>query len=197
MLSMMSPESTLHVIGDAAILKRPKVALFSSVRCPGGVILDTYDLAKRFRDEGIILVSGFHSPLEQECLRVLLHSPHPIIWCLARGMLRQIPAQPIDCRAAVAEGRLILVSPFPDTVRHATAKTAADRNRLVAAMASAIVVAHAAPGSKIEAFSRELLAAGRPLYTFDHPANAALVQAGARAITPATDWESILATASP
>ena len=110
---MMPPEPKLHTTGDAAILDRPKVALFCSVRCPGRVILDTYDLAKRFRDEGITVIGGFHSPMEQECLRILLRSPHPIIWCLARGMLRQIPAQPIDCRAAVAEGRLITATALP------------------------------------------------------------------------------------
>ena len=193
---MMPAEPTLHTTGDAAILDRPKVALFCSVKCPGRLILDTYDLANRFRDEGITVIGGFHSPMEQDCLRILLRSPHRVIWCLARSLLRQIPAKPVDCRAAVTEGRLLLVSPFPGTVRHATAKTAIARNRLVAEMASVIVVAHAAPGSKIEALSRELLAAGRPIYTFDHPANAALIKAGAQVITPATDWKSTIALLS-
>ena len=31
-----------------------------------------------------------------------------------------------------------------------------------------------------------------PLYTFDHPANAALIQAGARPITPETKWQRVL-----
>lgn len=107
-------------------------------------------------------------------------------------MLRQTPAKPVDCRAAAAERRLLIVSPFPDTVRHATAKTGIARNRLVADMAAVVVVAHAAPGSKSETLSRELLAAGRPLYTFDHPANAVLIQAGARIATVDTDWAAML-----
>ena len=41
----MTPASALHIVGDAAILDRPKVALFCSVKCPGKLILDTYDLA--------------------------------------------------------------------------------------------------------------------------------------------------------
>ena len=169
----------LRIKGDEAVLNRPKVALFCSVKCPGKLILDTYDLAKRFRDEGVPVISGFHSPIEQECLRILLRSPHPVIWCLARGLYRQIPSKPVDCRPAVADGRLVMVTPFADTVRHITAKTATTRNRLVVEMASAVVVAHAAPGSKMEALCRDILAAGKPLYTFDHPANAALIQAGA------------------
>lgn len=175
-------QPSIQTIGDAAILNRPKLALFCSVKCPGKLILDTYDLAKRFRDEGVTVISGFHSPMEQECLRILLRSPHPVVWCLARGLYRQIPSKPVDCRPAAAEGRLVMVTPFPDTERHITAKTATIRNRLVAEMAVAVVVAHAAPGSKMEALCRDILATGKPLYTFDHPANAALIEAGAKSM---------------
>ena len=178
--------------GNTSILDHPKLALFCSVKCPGKLILDTYDLVQHFREEGITVISGFHSPMEQECLRILLRSKHPVIWCLARGMLKRIPAKPVDCRTAVAEGRLVIVSPFPDKVRHVTAKTAMIRNRIVADMAAAVVVAHAAPGSKMETLCRDLLAAGKPLYTFDHPANAALIQVGARPIKTETDWKRIL-----
>jgi predicted Rossmann fold nucleotide-binding protein DprA/Smf involved in DNA uptake len=183
--------------GDEAVLNRPNIALFCSVKCPGKLILDTYDLAKRFRDEGVTVISGFHSPMEQECLRILLRSPHPVIWCLARGLYRQIPSKPVDCRPAVADGRLVMVTPFPVTVRHITAKTATTRNRLVAEMASAVVVAHAAPGSKMEALCREILAAGKPLYTFDHPANADLRKSGARPIAPSTDWKNLATRSTP
>jgi len=172
----------LKIAGDAAILDRPKIALFCSVKCPGKLILETYDLAKRFRNEGVLVISPFHSPMEQECLRILLRSPNPVIWALARGLYRKIPSTPVDCRSAVAEGRLVMLTPFPDAVRHITAITATTRNRLVADMATAIVVAHAAPGSKMEALCRDILAAGKPIYTFDHPANAALIELGAKRV---------------
>lgn len=172
--------SSLATLGDTAVLDRPKVALFCSAKCPGKLILDTYDLAKRFRETGVTVLSGFHSPMEQECLRILLRSPHPVVWCLARGMLKRVPAKPVDCRAAVSEGRLLIVSSFDDTVRHITARTAMARNRVVADLAAAVVVAHAASGSKVEALSLELLSSGKPLYTFDHPANRLISEAGAK-----------------
>lgn len=178
----MKEKPTIQIIGDGAILSRPKIALFCSVKCPGKLILDTYDLAKRLRDEGVPVISGFHSPMEQECLRILLRSPRPVIWCIARGLYRQIPSTPVDCRPSVAAGRLLMVTPFPDTVRHITVETATVRNRLVADLATAVVVAHAAPGSKMEVLCRDILAAGKPLYTFDHPANAALIEAGAKSM---------------
>jgi predicted Rossmann fold nucleotide-binding protein DprA/Smf involved in DNA uptake len=181
----------LRIKGDEALLNRPKVALFCSIKCPGKLILDTYDLAKRFRDEGVTVISGFHSPMEQECLRILLRSQHPVIWCLARGFYHQIPYKPVDCRLAVAEGRLIMVTPFPDTVRHITTQTATTRNRLVVEMASVVVVAHAAPSSKMETLCRVILAAGKPIYTFDHPTNASLIDAGAVRIDDSTRWQLV------
>ncbi len=184
-------ERSLYVYGDAAILSRPAVALFCSVKCPGKLILETYDLARRFREEGVTVISGFHSPMEQECLRILVRSPHPVIWCLARGVYRNIPSKPVDCRPAVADGRLIMVTPFPNTVRHITAQTATERNRLVVDLASAVVVAHAATGSKMEALCRYTLSVGKPLYTFDHPANLAMFEAGAKPIERVTSWEVV------
>ena len=128
------------------------------------------------------MISGFHSPMEQECLRILLRSPRPVIWCLARGLYKNIPASPVDCRAAVAEGRLVMVSPFAEKVHYITAKTAAVRNQLVADLAETIVVAHAAAGGKTEALCRRILESGKPLFTFEHPDNQALLDLGARSV---------------
>lgn len=175
--------------GNASLLERPTLALLCSVRCPGKLILDTYDLMQRLRETGVTVISGFHSPMEKESLTILLRFPNPVIWCLARGMLKTIPR---EFRPAVDEGRLLVVSPFPETVRHVTAKTAMMRNRFVAGMASAVIVPHAAAGSKMEAFCREILTSGKPLYTFDHAANATLLQAGAKVVTPHTDWKQML-----
>jgi len=169
-----------RVIGDETVLERRKVALFCSVKCPGKLIIETYDLAKRFRKEGTLVISGFHSPMEQECLRILLRSPHPVIWCLARGMYQRMPVSPVDCRPAVDNGRLVIVSPFPEKVRHVTVKTATIRNRLVVEMADAVVVAHATAGGKMEALCRAALESGKSLFTFKHPANNALLELGAR-----------------
>lgn len=190
----MTHEKTLHVVGDASIPDRPKIALFCSIKCPGKLILETYDLAKRLREQGTLVISPFHSPMEQECLRILLRSPNPVIWGLARGLYRTTPTKPVDCRSAVAEGRLVMVTPFPETVRKITIQTATTRNRLVAQLANAVIIAHAAPGSKMEKLCQEILAANKPLYTFDHPDNRSLIQSGAQPITPESNWLALLQT---
>lgn len=112
-----------------------------------------------------------------------------MIWCLARGMLKIVPR---EFRQAVDDGRLLIVSPFPVKVGHVTAKTAMTRNRVVADMASAVFVPHAAAGSKMEALCREILSSGKALYTFDHAGNAALLRAGAKVVTADINWKQIL-----
>ncbi len=79
-----------------------------------------------------------------------------------------------------------MVTPFTESERHISANTATIRNRLVADMADAVVVAHAAPGSKMEALCRDILAADKPLYTFDHPGNAGILAIGAKRIEDLT-----------
>ena len=92
-------------------------------------------------------ISGFHSPMEKECLAILLRSPHPVIMCPARGLgnmrIRQEWKQPL------ADGRLLLLSPFPPDMRRGTAADAIFRNRFVAALADEILIAHASSEGKI------------------------------------------------
>ena len=61
-------------------------ALFCSSKCPGEIILKTHDSAQEFRKAGTPTIGGYHSPVEQECLRVLLRGSQPILLCPARSI---------------------------------------------------------------------------------------------------------------
>ena len=93
-------------------------------------------------------------------------------------------ASPRDWRPALDEGRLLVLSPFPATARRPTAELAAQRNDLVADLAQRVFIAHAAPGSKTEAFASKLAESGKPLLTLDSPANTNLVEMGAEILDP-------------
>jgi len=80
----------IAVRGDHAALRGRKLALFSSVKCPGDIILKTFDLAQHLRDQGVTVIGGFHSPMEQECLRILLRGKQPVVWCPARSIERMV-----------------------------------------------------------------------------------------------------------
>ena len=164
--------------GNLSLLDEQLTALFCSNRCPGDLILKTYDLARAMRDAGVPVIGGFQTPMERECLRLLLRGSQPIVVCPARGIdTMRIPR---DWRPALNDGRLLVLSPFPATTRRPTAELAAQRNDLVASLASRVFIAHAAPRSKTEAFARKLIESGKPLLTLDSPANANLAEMGGR-----------------
>ena len=166
--------------GNLSLLDEPLTALFCSNRCPGDLILKTYDLARALRDAGVPVIGGFQTPMERECLRLLLRGSQPVVVCPARGIDNM--RIPREWRPALDEDRLLVLSPFPATVRRPTAELAAQRNNLVADLAQRVFIAHAAPGSKTEAFARKLAESGKPLLTLDSPANANLVEMGAQEV---------------
>jgi len=59
------------------------------------------------------------------------------------------------------------------------------RNRVAAALADDVLIAHAQPGSKTEQLAQEVLEWGKPAYTLDHPANEHLLALGAEPLSPA------------
>ena len=146
-------------LGDRGLLKHTWTAFFCSVRCPGNLILKAYDLAQKWRAENQPVIGGFHSPVEKEVLRILLRSTVPVCIVLARCLPKRI--QP-EFRRPLDEGRLLLLSSFDAKTKRATQETAAQRNRAVAALADKVFVAYAAPGSKTEAFCREIAGTGNP-----------------------------------
>lgn len=170
--------------GNLRLLEEPLTALFCSNRCPGDLILKTYDLARAMRDAGIPVIGGFQTPMEQECLRLLLRGEQPVVIYPARGIEKM--RIPRDWRPALDQGRLLILSPFPATARRPTVKLAAQRNDLVADLAARVFIAHAAPGSKTEAFARKLASSDKPLFTLDGTANGNLVALGAKSVNPST-----------
>jgi len=160
----------------------PLVALFCSVQCSSAIILQTYELARALRDAGVTVISGFHSPMEKECLNVLLGGTQPVVICPARSIERlRLPA---DWKAALQQGRLLLLSPFAENQRRATTGRAQIRNEFVAALADAVLVAHAVPGGKTDRFCRGVLTWGKPLLALDNAENTDLWALGATPIQP-------------
>jgi predicted Rossmann fold nucleotide-binding protein DprA/Smf involved in DNA uptake len=143
---------------------RKKLALLCSKKCPGTLIIRTHDLAHALRDAGITVIGGFHSPVEKECLNVLLKGTQPLIICPARSLDgMRIPA---TWRKPIEQGRLLLLSPFDKTYRRTTADLARKRNEFVAALADAVFIAYAAPGSATESLARTVLSWNKGVFTF-------------------------------
>jgi predicted Rossmann fold nucleotide-binding protein DprA/Smf involved in DNA uptake len=159
--------------GDLRALDRERVAIFCSVRCPGDVIIKSYDLARRLREADLTIVGGFQSPMEKEVLSILLRGTVFVVVCSPRpldGM--RIPA---EWRCPLADGRLLLLSFFDGGVRRATRELAAKRNAYVALLADRILIAHAERGGKTEGLCRDALGLGKPVFTLESAENAQLI----------------------
>ena len=137
----------LAALGNLDLLALPKTALFSSARCPGKVILATYDQAAKWRDAGRCVISGFHSPVEKECLQILLRGTQPVIICPARALPQRVPS---DWKKPLTADRLLILSAFTATANRITAALAARRNEFVAALADEVFIAHATVGGHLE-----------------------------------------------
>jgi len=121
----------LAALGNLDLLAQPKVALFCSPAARAAPFSPPTIRPPIGATPGRCVISGFHSPVEKECLRILLRGPQPIIICPARSLENlRLPA---DWKDAMAAGRLLILSCFPAAQRRATAELAARRNEFVAA----------------------------------------------------------------
>lgn len=105
-----------------------------------------------------VVISGFHSPLEQSVLTVLIEARSPLVVVLARPLegarLSHEWAEPLE------QEHMAVVSAATTAVR-LTGELAVARNNLVAQVASQIVVAHASPGGALEGLCAQWHAQGR------------------------------------
>ena len=167
---------TITAQGNLNVLYSTLLGFFCSVRSPGDAILKTYDLARALRDTDATIIGGFQSPMEKECLDLLLRGTAPVVICPARGLNRM--RNPKSWQDPLAEGRMLILSFFNGNIHRPTAAIAARRNAYIAALADRILIAHAEPGSKTETLCKDALAQDKPVFALDSPDNAHLIELG-------------------
>jgi len=137
----------MNYLGNKEILKQHKVAFFCSQKCPSHLILKSYDWAIEQRENGVCIISGFHSKIEKDVLDFLLKGTQPIIMVLARNMKKRFPAEQ---RKAIDENRLLVISPFDDKVTQNSKESCYKRNEVILEIADEVVVAFASKNGKLE-----------------------------------------------
>ena len=186
MLGDRSPAS-LSISGSLELLttvdsgQERSVGLAASVDTPAALLEETDGLVRALADAGALFVGGFHSPLERRCLDQMVDEQSPAVVCLGRALadLRI----PIAWLQPLREGKLVLVSACGPSQRRATRESVRVRNDCVAALADSFVIPHASVGGKTEALCREVLKAGKTVWTLNHAGNRNLVALGARLAT--------------
>jgi len=184
--------NSITAIGNLDILSHNSTAFFCSTKCPGDLIVKTYDIAQILRHAGMTVISGFHSPMERECLTILLRGAQPVIICPAKSINNMRINK--EYKKPLKDGRLFFLSPFDKNQRRISAKSSHYRNLFVAAMSAAIFVIHAEPSSKTEELCRDILSWKKLIYTFESDYNKNLIKMGARPVNMdnVSGWANIL-----
>jgi len=144
----------LWATGNYDLIKTPKTALFCSNRCPGDAILASMDKAREWRENGRCVISGFHSPIEKECLKILLRGKQSIIICPARSL--EGMRIPLEWRNGIEAGRVLLLSPFDPSKRRLTATLSEQRNLIIAALAEEVYFAYITPNGRISQLAEQV-----------------------------------------
>ena len=178
-LAADAPE-TINVIGNPDILQNKTLAVFSSIKCPGKIILETYEYVCQLRESDVTVIGGFHSPMEHECLNILLKGKQPVILCPARSIenmrIKRAFKKPLE------EGRFLILSLFSANHNRISSGRADKRNHFASAITDKIVIPYAAPGSKTESLCKEWIKRGKPVFTFNSRYNKNLLDSGVEVI---------------
>ncbi len=134
-------------VGNTALLAQPLLGLIASRQCPGHVLLQTLELAAQWGRAQKVVLSGFHSPLEQQVLRSMLRRQGRAIKLLAHAL--DDYRVPDEEQVPLAKGRLLVLSACLPSVTRTTRATALARNRLVLALADTHCVPYLSPASPL------------------------------------------------
>jgi predicted Rossmann fold nucleotide-binding protein DprA/Smf involved in DNA uptake len=120
-------------LGNKGLLKKRKVGFLASRKISTLSVLPTLDWSMQMsKQEEVVIISGFHSRMERDILKVLLQGKCGIIIVLARGMYRKIPQEYTE---ALLQQRILFISFEKDSVTRVSEVSAHRRNKYVKSLA--------------------------------------------------------------
>lgn len=141
-------QQAVFTLGNAALLEDETTAFFCSTKVPGDAILKIFDWANSLRGKNLTIISGFHTPMEKEVWRILQRDPsQKLIHVVARSLPKRHPADWADLFEAE---RLLILSPFPQSLSRATRASCETRNTFTAGIANQIILGYADPQSSLQ-----------------------------------------------
>jgi predicted Rossmann fold nucleotide-binding protein DprA/Smf involved in DNA uptake len=157
LLTRLGPNSPTQLlgVGNATLLGSCLFGLIASRECPGHVLLDSLEQVPQWVKAGRIIVSGFHSPLEQQVLRSLLRRNGQAVKVLAHGFSSANYRPRTEEREPLEAGRLLILTACTRSVLRTTRATALERNRLVQALATDCILPFIADNSPLRTLASD------------------------------------------
>jgi DNA processing protein len=184
--------------GTPALLDQPAVAFIGARHSTEAACDFTEKLAARLADEGLNVISGYARGVGQAAFRGAVEDSEEgqatIVLPQGIGSFQSMASR---LRDYLEGGRLLIISPFKPEAGWEE-RLAVARNKLVVALAHAVVVAAAEKEGRAWDNANDAMAQGKPVFVWDvgveaepsAPGNRALIEAGGR---PVADVEEALA----
>lgn len=142
----------MKMLGNTHLLELPKTAFLCSRTIPASAVLKCYDWAIEQREHGRCVVSGFQSKIEKDVLHYLIQGTQPLIIVLARGMKKRLEP---ELQEPLNKNRVLILSPFDDSIGRVTAETSEKRNRMMMEIADEIVFGHISDGGMLSSLRQD------------------------------------------
>jgi REP element-mobilizing transposase RayT len=126
--------------GNRVLLELPKTGFLASRGAKGFGVPNP-------SNPGEAIMSGFLSPMERAVFKAGLEHQRPMIWVKPSGLMHQ--ALPHDALAAIDAGRLLIISPFAESIEAPSIRRAAWCNQYVLAHCDRMVVGYLNPGGML------------------------------------------------
>ena len=122
-------------------------------------------------------ISGWHSPLEEEALNILLAQGAPIVFCVPKSLNRFVPSTGV--KDQVSQGQALLLTHCSPRAKRISRDASLRRNELVVVLAAALLVLSAPLGSATLKLAKSALRHGKPVLTPEHRLNKELLACNA------------------
>jgi predicted Rossmann fold nucleotide-binding protein DprA/Smf involved in DNA uptake len=168
--------------GDLTILNHTLLGIISARQVDSDLASECSQLLKQLVFlKDVSFVGGWHSPLEEEALRVLIAQEASIVFCVSKSLDRFVPS--IELGSRVSQGQALLLTHCSPKAKRITRDASIRCNQLVVELAKALLILSAPEGSASLNLARSALRQGKTVHTLEHRLNKDLLIAGA---VPAT-----------
>jgi predicted Rossmann fold nucleotide-binding protein DprA/Smf involved in DNA uptake len=175
-------QPSLWCRGDLTILNHTLLGIISARQIDSELKSESSQLLKQLVFmKDVSFVGGWHSPLEEEALRIVIAQEASIIFCVSKGLDRFIPS--VEVANRVSQGQALLLTHCSPKAKRITRDASMRRNELVIQLAKALLILSAPEGSASLDLAKSALRQGKTVHTLEHRLNKELLAAGA---VPAT-----------
>jgi predicted Rossmann fold nucleotide-binding protein DprA/Smf involved in DNA uptake len=158
---------TLWCRGDLTILDHTLLGIISARQVDSDLASECSQLLKQLVfTKDVSFVGGWHSPLEEEALRVLIAREASIVFCVSKSLDRFVPS--IELESRVSQGQALLLTHCSPKAKRITRDASIRCNQLVVELAKALLILSAPGGSASLNLARSALRQGKTVHTLEN-----------------------------